>query len=544
YEEIKMAVVGQFEKNKKKMKVKIQKNDSTNDPERVDKLKGKELQGQEGGLALKKNKKAKKQEVAAVDDDAEMSKLNGEELHEGETDLELKKINKSKKQKVPPVYNDTEMNKLEAEELHEGEGALSSKKKKKLKKKKTVPVDGDVGGKNTKVVPLNGMKKWLLEYHGKRPGIDVLMKEIDEFIVDHEDRLEKERKEREASAAAEGWTVVVHQKGRKKTVDAASGIAVGSVAEAAAKAKSAKKKSKEVDVDFYRFQRREARRNGPSTRAKKNLVTLGKTLDKDGIMIEEMESEGVNIDSLALGFTSIDHKNLSLRVENIPEENLNDLFLGGLKDHIEHEVRMFNPLKLSNSIIMARRAKEKVLCSRRPPFINIRDHSISSPSFSRSIRLTPQQMEEKRAKGLCFNYDSKYGPGHKCAEKKLFYIDRGNEDDEDAEIIEEAKEPIEDEVEDHQPTISCHALSDLLVLLKHSRSYESEGLGPLPYNKEEVKSRCEERKEEDSEGEGISNAELRNERRKGVGQQPKPRGSRKPSLLAQGGSYARVGRLK
>ncbi|KAH9292890.1 hypothetical protein KI387_041924, partial [Taxus chinensis] len=52
----------------------------------------------------------------------------------------------------------------------------------------------------------------------------------------------------------------------------------------------------------------------------------------------------------------------------------------------------------------------------------------------------------------------KYGPGHKCAEKKLFYIDGGNEDDEEAKIIGEVEEPVEDEVEDHQPTISCHAL--------------------------------------------------------------------------------------
>ncbi|KAH9306212.1 hypothetical protein KI387_010616, partial [Taxus chinensis] len=54
-------------------------------------------------------------------------------------------------------------------------------------------------------------------------------------------------------------------------------------------------------------------------------------------------------------------QNISLRVENIPEENLNDLFLGGLKDHIEHELRMFNPIKLSDSIIMARHVEEKIL---------------------------------------------------------------------------------------------------------------------------------------------------------------------------------------
>lgn len=72
----------------------------------------------------------------------------------------------------------------------------------------------------------------------------------------------QERKEREARAAEGGWTVVVHHKGRKKTTDAESGIAVGSVAQAAVEDKMAKKKKKDVGLDFYRFQRREAKRNG------------------------------------------------------------------------------------------------------------------------------------------------------------------------------------------------------------------------------------------------------------------------------------------
>ncbi|KAH9322459.1 hypothetical protein KI387_017098, partial [Taxus chinensis] len=72
--------------------------------------------------------------------------------------------------------------------------------------------------------------------------------------------------------------------------------------------------------------------------------------------------------------------------------------------------------------------------------------------------MTPQQMEEKRAKGLCFNCDTKYGLGHKCDEK-LFYIEGGNEDNKEVEIIGEVEEPIEDEVENQKPTISCHAFS-------------------------------------------------------------------------------------
>lgn len=71
----------------------------------------------------------------------------------------------------------------------------------------------------------------------------------------------QERKEREAQAAEGGWTVVVHHKGRKKTTDPESGITVGSVAQAAVLHNMSKKKSK-VAEDFYRFQKREAKRNG------------------------------------------------------------------------------------------------------------------------------------------------------------------------------------------------------------------------------------------------------------------------------------------
>ena len=70
------------------------------------------------------------------------------------------------------------------------------------------------------------------------------------------------RKEREALAAEGGWTVVVHHKGRKKTTDTETGITVGSVAQAAVLENMSKKKNKEVGVDFYRFQKREAQRNG------------------------------------------------------------------------------------------------------------------------------------------------------------------------------------------------------------------------------------------------------------------------------------------
>lgn len=108
--------------------------------------------------------------------------------------------------------------------------------------------------------PLHGMRKWLSDYHSKRPGFHALQQQIDEFITNFEAREEKARQEREAATAEEGWTLVEHHKGRKKTTDLESGISVGGVASAAVERKR-KKQNKDSALSFYRFQRREARRN-------------------------------------------------------------------------------------------------------------------------------------------------------------------------------------------------------------------------------------------------------------------------------------------
>nr|KYP38933.1 Ribosomal RNA-processing protein 7 isogeny A [Cajanus cajan] len=126
------------------------------------------------------------------------------------------------------------------------------------------------------------MKKWITEYHQSRPGLEVLQHQIDDFITAHEAKLEEERKEKEALAAEGGWTVVVHHKGRKKTTDSESGVAVGSVAQAAVENKMTKKKHKEVGLDFYRFQKREAQRN--------ELMTLQSKFEEDKKRLQQMRA--------------------------------------------------------------------------------------------------------------------------------------------------------------------------------------------------------------------------------------------------------------
>ena len=51
--------------------------------------------------------------------------------------------------------------------------------------------------------------------------------------------------------------------------------------------------------------------------------------------------------------------------------------------------------------------------------------------------MTPQQLEEKRAKWLCYSCDRKYTKGHKCVAKKLFYIDCEEEEEKEQETSKE-----------------------------------------------------------------------------------------------------------
>ena len=46
-----------------------------------------------------------------------------------------------------------------------------------------------------------------------------------------------------------------------------------------------------------------------------------------------------------------------------------------------------------------------------------------SPTTKTFKKLTPTELKERRDKGLCFNCDEKFAPGHQC--KKLFFIEVG-----------------------------------------------------------------------------------------------------------------------
>eukprot|EP00253_Pinus_taeda_P020026 PITA_20026 len=112
---------------------------------------------------------------------------------------------------------------------------------------------------------------------------------------------------------------------------------------------------------------------------------------------------------------------LNIRVKNIPEEHRIDVFIGNLKDNIQHDVCLWEPDSLEKAFMLARKMESKVMATR------------------------------------------KYTKGNKCAEKKLFYIDCEEEEEKEQERSKEEDIIQEQSLdkEEMNPTISCNALAGI-----------------------------------------------------------------------------------
>jgi len=76
---------------------------------------------------------------------------------------------------------------------------------------------------------------------------------------------------------------------------------------------------------------------------------------------------------------------LSLKVKNILEDNLLDLFMGTLKEIIQHEVHFFEPKSLHHTFSIARKVEIKNMATRKlvtNKYRKIRDPSFKPTRFS------------------------------------------------------------------------------------------------------------------------------------------------------------------
>ena len=97
------------------------------------------------------------------------------------------------------------------------------------------------------------------------------------------------------------------------------------------------------------------------------------------------------------------------------DDKLLDLFIGTLKYNIQHEVNLFKPTSLEMAFMVERKfeGKNMAMATRRTTSNTYRENNIPYSNPPQRTRLTPQQMDQRREKGLSFNCDNKYSKGHK-----------------------------------------------------------------------------------------------------------------------------------
>ena len=79
-------------------------------------------------------------------------------------------------------------------------------------------------------------------------------------------------------------------------------------------------------------------------------------------------------------------------MDGIPDDKLLDLFIGTLKDNIQHDVRLLEPTSLEKDFMLARKIESKnlVMATRRTTINTYRQHHVSSPNPTQPTSLTPQ----------------------------------------------------------------------------------------------------------------------------------------------------------
>ena len=83
---------------------------------------------------------------------------------------------------------------------------------------------------------------------------------------------------------------------------------------------------------------------------------------------------------------------LILKVQNIPDDHMVDLFRGTLKDNIQDEVQLWEPKSLDNAYRVVRNVESKIMATRKVPTNSYKEGNTSISHFTQPTRLTPQQL--------------------------------------------------------------------------------------------------------------------------------------------------------
>jgi hypothetical protein len=159
---------------------------------------------------------------------------------------------------------------------------------------------------------------------------------------------------------------------------------------------------------------------------------------------------------------------LAFRTEGMTDAFFRECFISGLKEEIRAHVLMARPTTWVEATKKDKEAQQIVSSQNRKPSFIPRPKPVNptTPSAPLKIqKLTRAEMAERQLKGLCYNCDEKYFPGHKCKEQNLFMAisEDIQEEDDDTPPVPESPEipdiiPPSDPPE-VEPIISLNALT-------------------------------------------------------------------------------------
>ncbi|XP_028198078.1 uncharacterized protein LOC114382700 [Glycine soja] len=141
----------------------------------------------------------------------------------------------------------------------------------------------------------------------------------------------------------------------------------------------------------------------------------------------------------------VEFESLANRIVGLPTPFLLSCFISGLQPDIWREVLALQPLSLVQVVALACLHEDKLCDARRssrpkPPSLSLPPtpqplttiHSpplLPSPPKPTYKRLTQAEMASHRERGLCYHYDERYGPNHRCR-AKFFLLIAPEDDDE------------------------------------------------------------------------------------------------------------------
>jgi hypothetical protein len=140
-------------------------------------------------------------------------------------------------------------------------------------------------------------------------------------------------------------------------------------------------------------------------------------------------------------------EHLAFQTEGMSDAFFQECFISSLKDEIRAHVLMARPQSWVEATKRDKEAQHVVSSQNQKPSFIPHPKPINPtipPTPLKIQKLTRPKMAERQLKGLCYNCDDKYFPGHKCKEQKFFmsiYDDISEEDIETPLVSESPETP-------------------------------------------------------------------------------------------------------